>query len=86
MSKFNLPKIIPDWRDSWRYLSVWAWGIVIGLPELYALLLASPYAEQLGATAMPALVEKMIVTIGIAGLLGRYIDQKRPEGPAPWDK
>lgn len=76
--KISIPKLIPDWKQAWRYYTVWGWACVINLPQLYTMLAASPLADKIDMGAIPEPLSMAITTLGIAGLVSRFIDQNKP--------
>jgi hypothetical protein len=65
-------KLIPDWREAWKWFSVQAFAIIIALPMIWA--------------AMPADVKGylpdewkpwIMIALAVAGILGRIIDQNK---------
>ena len=65
-------KLIPDWRQAWKWFSVQAFAIIIALPMIW--------------TAMPADVKSylpddwkpwIMVALAAAGIIGRIVDQNK---------
>ena len=75
-----MSKLIEDWRQAWRFYSVWAFAVLAALPELYNLLQA---AGLLDDGSIPPVAAWSVRAIAIAGIVSRFIRQKRPETPAP---
>lgn len=73
-------KLIENWRQAWRFYSVWAMAVLAALPDLYNMLLAAGLLE---ADAIPPLAAWSIRIVAIAGIVVRFVKQKRPEPPAP---
>jgi len=65
-------KLIPDWKDAWKWFSVQALAAIIALPIVWASLPSDAKAF------IPDGWEKWIVILlAVAGILGRVIDQNR---------
>lgn len=75
-----MSKLIEDWRQTWKFYSVWALAVLAALPDLYNALLA---AGLLDAEAMPAAASWSIRIVAIAGIVFRFVNQKKPEGLPP---
>ena len=68
------PKLVSDWRKSWRWLSMQAMVISTAILSTWALLpadLKAKLPEDIGLVAA-------IVALS-AGMVGRLVDQSRPE-------
>ena len=75
-----MSKLIEDWRQAWKYYSVWALAVLVALPDLYNALLAAGLLE---ADAMPPMAAWSVRIVAIAGLVVRFVNQKKPEGLPP---
>ena len=75
-----MSKLIEDWRQAWKFYSVWALAVLVALPDLYNALLA---AGLLDAEALPPVASWSIRIVAIAGLVVRFVNQKKPEGLPP---
>lgn len=75
-----MSKLIEDWRQAWKFYSVWALAVLVALPDLYNALLA---AGLLDADAMPPVAAWSVRIVAIAGLVVRFVNQKKPEGLPP---
>jgi hypothetical protein len=70
-------KLVPDWRDAWRWWSVQALTILAALPLVWPALPADVRAW------MPEDWEPFaFVTIAFGGIVGRLLDQPHRE-PGP---
>lgn len=68
-------KLIENWREGLRFYTTWAMAVLVALPDLYNLLLASGLLE---AEAMPPVAAWSIRVVAITGLVLRFVRQKRP--------
>lgn len=65
-------KLVPDWKQAWRWFSVQALAAIIALPMVWAMLPADAKAF------LPAGWEPwVLVSLAAAGLVGRVIDQNK---------
>ena len=65
-------KLIPDWKEAWRWFSVQALAAIIALPIVWGMLPADVKA------LLPDGWEPWaFVVLAAAGLIGRVIDQNR---------
>jgi hypothetical protein len=67
------PKLVPDWRDSWRWWSVQAMTAAAALQGAW---LAVPY--DLKAHVPPPWPQLLTLGLLALGILGRLVDQPRP--------
>jgi hypothetical protein len=65
-------KLIPDWRQAWKFLSVQAFAIIIALPMIWATLPAD-VKGYLPDDWKPWIM----MALAVAGILGRIIDQNK---------
>lgn len=65
-------KLIPDWRQAWRWFSVQALGALIVLPLVWPTL-----PPQVTAWVPPSWQPWIIVLIAGGGVLGRLVDQNK---------
>lgn len=64
-------KLIPDWKQAWRWFSVQALAAIVALPVVWAMLPADVKAF------LPDGWEPWVfAVIAAAGIVGRVIDQK----------
>lgn len=71
-------KLTDDWRHVWRYYSTWAMAVLVALPDLYNALLAAGLLE---AEAMPPVASWSIRVVAIAGIVARFVQQRKPSAP-----
>lgn len=71
--------IPPDKRPLFRYYSVWAFAVIVSLPDL-ATVLAPIFGWNLDE---PTAMVRVLQLVGALGAIGRFIDQKRPALPPP---
>lgn len=72
-------KLIPDWKDAWKWFSVQALAVLVALPLVWASLPA-----DLKAFVPDGWERWILIAVAAAGLIGRIIDQNRqPPAPAP---
>ena len=72
--------LIEDWRQAWKFYSLWALAVLAALPDLYAMLTA---AGLLDSEQMPDVATWSIRILAIAGIVVRFVNQKKPEGLPP---
>jgi protein-S-isoprenylcysteine O-methyltransferase Ste14 len=65
-------KLIPNWRDAWRWFSVQALAAIIALPIVWASL-----PSDIKSFVPDSWDRWVFVAIAAAGLLGRLIDQNK---------
>ena len=65
-------KLIPDWRQAWKWFSVQAFAVIIMLPMIWASLPADAKAYLPDAWK-----PWLMVALAVAGILGRIIDQNK---------
>lgn len=72
-------KLIPDWKQAWRWFSVQALAAIMALPIVWGMLPADVKGF------LPDVWEPWVfVVLAAAGIVGRLIDQNRqPTAPAP---
>lgn len=64
-------KLIEDWKDAWRWFSIWAGTVGSAMAATYAVMY-----EQLKETIPPQWMAALTAAVFIAGMVGRIIDQK----------
>jgi hypothetical protein len=65
-------KLIPDWKQAWRWFSVQALALIIALPVAWAMLPADAKAF------LPDSWEPwVLVILAAGGIVGRIIDQNK---------
>ena len=70
--------IVANWRDSWKWLTVWGSATIVGINAFYASL-PPEFIDTL-----PDHTQSTINVIGgIALLLGRFINQSKPKALPP---
>ncbi|QVD49329.1 hypothetical protein LUCX_259 [Xanthomonas phage vB_XciM_LucasX] len=72
MSKFFDKFLIEDWRQAWKFYSMWFYLIVGLSPDIYNLLVA---AGLFDGTDLPAMFDKGIKLIAAAGAIARLVKQ-----------
>ncbi len=65
-------RLIPDWRDAWRWFSVQALAVLALLPVVWPTL-----PPQVHAWVPEEWRPWIIVALAIGGIAGRLIDQKK---------
>lgn len=71
-----MTRLISDWKEAaTRYYSTWALYLLLGLPEIIPALMST-----FGLTMdSPNTIVRIMQVITAAGLIGRFIDQKKPD-------
>ena len=70
--------IVANWRDSWKWLTIWGSATIVGINAFYASL-PPEFIDSL-----PEHTQSTINVIGgIALLLGRFINQSKPKALPP---
>jgi hypothetical protein len=65
-------RLIPDWKEAWKWFSVQAFAVIIALPAVW---LALP--ADVKAMVPDGWERWIVIAVAGAGLLGRVIDQKK---------
>ena len=74
----NSGLIVANWRDSWKWLTIWGSATIVGINAFYASL-PPEFIDSL-----PEHTQSTINVIGgIALLLGRFINQSKPKALPP---
>ena len=68
------PRIVPDWRQSWRWFSQHCFVVAGALSGSWAAL------GPLQVHIPPQLVTGIACGICVLGIIGRLVDQSGPEG------
>ncbi|GAB3388179.1 DUF7940 domain-containing protein [Lysobacter fragariae] len=69
-------QLIHNWRDGWRFYSTWLIACLGALPDLYNLLAGFGAFDEMPEAA------KWTVRVGaVLALVGRFIQQHKPEQP-----
>jgi hypothetical protein len=72
-----LPKLLPNWKKGWKWYSTQAHVAQVAIVGTWEALPEGMHA------AIPATVVIVAVGVaGVAGLIGRMIDQEKPDVPA----
>lgn len=79
MPKLRKPKLVPDWRRSWRWISV---QMMTAAGAVQGAWLAVP--DDLKTSVPPALVQWITLGLLLLGVGGRLVTQAPP--PAPGDE
>lgn len=66
--------LVPDWRSAWRWFSVQALAVIAALPLAWASL-----PPEVTEWVPPAWRMPIIVALAICGIIGRVIDQSKPQ-------
>lgn len=66
------PRLIPEWRQAWRYFSMQSMGAAVALVSAYGAL-----PEKLQDALPGTIVITLAVFILLLGMAGRLVDQKR---------
>lgn len=71
-------KLIEDWKNAWKYYSVWAIAVLVAMPDLYNLLAASGLFHE-----MPDPAKWAVRGGAVLALVGRFVHQKKPPCDVP---
>ena len=66
-------RLVPDYRDAWRWFSVQAFAILAALPLVWLNL-----PPDIKAFIPPKYGVYIAAAIALGGLVGRLVDQKKP--------
>lgn len=64
-------KLIPEWRDAWRWFSVHALGLIVLLPLVWA-----EMPPEVMALIPASWHPYIVAAVAAAGLVGRMVDQR----------
>lgn len=67
-------KLIQNWRKGWKFYSVWAYALILALPELYSQLMYSGVIDMYD----PPPYVNVLRVIAFVGLVLRFVDQSKP--------
>jgi hypothetical protein len=67
------PKLIAEWKQAWRMLSVWAFALIGIAPDVHAAVVAMGWLSD--PTVPPAFVWTLR-GLAVAGIVARLIQQK----------
>ena len=70
-------RLVPDWREAWKWFSVQAMAILAALPVVWMSLPADLKAHVPNEWGLV-----IFIIVAIGGIGGRVIDQK-PKAPTP---
>lgn len=78
------PRIVDDWRQGWRWLSVQLMAAALVLPDLlaYALDTWNLLPPDLKAALPPTWAQWLGKVLLVGGIAGRFIAQRRPDKEA----
>lgn len=69
-------RLVPDWRQAWKWFSVQILAIIMVLPVVWVGLPADVKAWVPQSWQIP-----ILVLLGAGGIAGRLVDQKPKEAP-----
>lgn len=72
--------LAPNWRDAWKWLSLYGYAIVILSPEIFQAvteLMAQFDGQQANALILPAGFVSFLRTVGTVGMIVRLIRQTK---------
>lgn len=72
--------LVTDWRDVWKYYTIWALAVLALVPDIYAALVA---AGLVTGDSMPDVATWLVRGIAVVGIVARYINQAKPDGLPP---
>lgn len=73
--------LVENWRQAWKFYSLWFYALLAALPELVALAAQYGIIDATSADE-PGFVAALIRWIAFAGAFSRIIKQLKPELPA----
>ena len=73
-----MTQLIENWRQAWKFYSVWAFAVIAALPDLYNALAAFGAFED-----MPDAASWTVRGAAILGIVVRFVSQQKPEGAPP---
>jgi hypothetical protein len=73
---FSKLTLIDNWRNAWRWISVWALVTLSSLPVVWASL-----PEDLKVAVPDGWAKWIMFLVAIGGLAGRFVDQKGKDAP-----
>ena len=69
------PQLVDNWRQGWRFFSVWVFGFVAAFPDIYTAVVAMGWLDS---PDVPTVVVWAFRCMGVAGIVARFIDQTKP--------
>jgi hypothetical protein len=71
-------KLIPEWRNAWRMLSVWAFALIGAAPDIHSAIVAMGWLNDPG---VPASFVWLVRGLAVLGIAVRLMKQKaaKPE-------
>jgi len=64
-------KLVPDWKESWRWFSTWSLAAIAAVPPVWASL-----PEEI-KEMMPVWLDPWLFTaLALGGIVGRLVDQE----------
>jgi hypothetical protein len=71
-------KLVENWRDCWKWFSMWAMS-AIGFLSLFLPMLWESLDESTKALIPPAYIGYVLFVVSVLGTIGRLIQQKAPQ-------
>lgn len=72
--------VVSDWKRVFKFYSTWALAVLALVPDIYAAVVA---AGLFNGDDMPEMAAWLVRGVAIAGIVGRFINQAKPEGLPP---
>lgn len=72
--------VVSDWGRVWKFYSTWALAVLALVPDIYAALVAS---GLMTGDDMPESAAWLVRGVAVAGIVGRFINQAKPDGLPP---
>lgn len=69
-------KLIENWKQGWKFYSVWLFAIVAAMPDLYMAVVAMGWLDSPG---VPAQLVWTLRGLGVVGVFARFISQTKPK-------
>lgn len=72
-----MKKLIENWRQGWKFYSVWLFALVAAFPDLYMAVVAMGWLDS---ADVPKQLVWALRGLGVVGVFARFVSQTRPKG------